>query len=368
MLHRLHLHSKASRTRERENPILMPQPKVSVSLITYNHAQFIEQAIEGVLMQQTNFPFELIIGEDDSKDGTREIVQRYAKAHPDTIRTHLHSRESNISYKGRPTGRHNFVNNLRSAQGEYIALLDGDDYWTDPTKLQRQVDFLDSHPGCSICFHRVTIVNEAGVDSAIPADLVTGKEVSTLSDYLYRRFFANTVSVMYRRGLFGDFPDWYFRCPVGDFPLYVLNGLYGDFGFIDRVMAAYRIHGGGIWSLGTSTQPAPTQQQSAGDQRKLRQMLGAVHLYEILAQALAPKFGSELREGIAFYGHEAAHILRCSKDWPALRDIMAKVWRMRPFPKEVSLISAVALTVQGYLPFTATLADRLRALLKSSTL
>jgi glycosyltransferase involved in cell wall biosynthesis len=337
----------------------MQQPKVSVSLITYNHARYIEQAIEGVLMQKTNFPFELIIGEDESTDGTRQIVQRYAAAHSDIIRPHLHSRASNIGYQGRPTGRHNFVNNLCSARGEYIALLDGDDYWTDSAKLQLQVDFLDSHPRCSTCFHRVTIVNETGEESAMPADLVTGKEISTVSDFLNRRFFANTVSVMFRRGLFGDFPEWYFRCPVGDFPLHVLNGLHGDFGFIDRVMAAYRIHGGGIWSLGNSNEPN-ADQKSAANQRKLRQMLGAVHLYEILAEALAPKFQSELREGIAFYSHEAAHILRRRKDWAALRDIMPKVWKSRPFPREVSLVSAAALTVQGYLPFTAALADRVR--------
>jgi glycosyltransferase involved in cell wall biosynthesis len=339
----------------------MQSPKVSVSLITYNHAPFIEQAIEGVLRQKTNFPIELVIGEDESSDGTREIVRRYADAHPELIRAHFHSRSSNISYQGRATGRHNFVNNLRSARGEYIALLDGDDYWIDPNKLQQQVDFLDSHPACSTCFHRVSVVDVAGKELRQSPVVGPDQSTYTVSDLLRRRFFTNAPSVMFRRGLFGDFPEWYFRVPVGDFALHVLNGMKGDFGFLNRVMSAYRVHGGGIWSLGT-TDETHVDHQSIMDQRRLRQMLGAVHLYEILNEELAPRFANEFRESIAFYAHEAAHILRRTKDWPALRNIMPKVWKSRPFPPEVPLVSALALTIQGYLPFTATVADRLRGM------
>lgn len=335
----------------------MNQPKVSVSLITYNHARYIEQAIESVLAQRTSFPFELVIGEDESSDGTREIVQRYAAAHPRLIRLHLHQRAANIAYQGRPTGRQNFVHNLGSARGEYIALLDGDDYFTDPEKLQRQADFLDTNPRCGTCFHQVKFVNEA--NETLPTKPTPpSKTISSLHDLLGRQFFANTASVMYRRGLFPDFPEWFFRCPVGDFPLHVLNGLRGDFGFIDREMAAYRIHSGGVWAAASADDSAHT----ALARRELRQRIGVVHLYEILTEQLGPEYARVLSEGIAFYRIEAAHHLRRLEDWPALRAMMRSVVRAGVLPRDVSLASVLALLVQGHIPLTAKIADGLRRL------
>lgn len=332
--------------------------KVSVSLITYNHERYIAQAIEGVLMQRTSFPFELVIGEDESSDRTREIVQRYAAAHPERIRLHLHSRADVIAYQGRATGRHNFVTNLRSVRGDYVALLDGDDYWTDPEKLQRQADFLDAHPGCSTCFHRAKRVNEN--DELLPPEPeLPGQSAYTLSDLLSRRFFANTATVMYRRGLFPDFPQWYFEAPVGDFPLHVLNGLRGDFGFIDREMAAYRIHAGGVWSASTSAESSDPKRTPAM-QRELRQLAGVVHLYEILGAQLGPAYAEEIRDGIAHYRIEAAHRLRRMEDWPALRATMRTVLAEGKVPSGTSLAAILALLVQGYVPLTARIADRLR--------
>lgn len=103
-------------------------PKVSVVIITYNHADFIADAIEGALMQETDFPYEIIIGEDESEDGTREICIDYAERYPERIRLFLRSREDVIYINGRPTGRFNSVESLKAARGEYIAACEGDDY------------------------------------------------------------------------------------------------------------------------------------------------------------------------------------------------------------------------------------------------
>jgi glycosyltransferase involved in cell wall biosynthesis len=117
---------------------------VSVKMITYNHAPYIAQAIEGVLEQQTNFPFELVIGEDCSTDGTREIVFEYQKKYPDVIR--VITSESNVGMK------RNGYRTTKVCRGEYIAFCEGDDYWHDPSKLQKQVDYLESHPGCGLVY------------------------------------------------------------------------------------------------------------------------------------------------------------------------------------------------------------------------
>ena len=115
-------------------------PLVSVCVPTYQHVRFIKSCLDGILMQETPFNFEILIGEDESTDGTRDICLEYAERFPGKIRLFLHKRENNIKVDGVPTGRFTFLYNLFSANGKYIALCDGDDYWKDPLKLQKQVE------------------------------------------------------------------------------------------------------------------------------------------------------------------------------------------------------------------------------------
>lgn len=125
---------------------------VSVSMPVYNHEKYISQAIEGVLMQQTNFKFELIIGEDCSNDGSRRIIQDYEKRYPDIIKAIYHP--VNIGVKN------NAISIYRRAKGKYWAICEGDDYWTDKHKLQKQVDFLENHAQYSAVYHNVICVDK----------------------------------------------------------------------------------------------------------------------------------------------------------------------------------------------------------------
>jgi glycosyltransferase involved in cell wall biosynthesis len=223
--------------------------KVSVAIITYNHAAFIRQAVEGALMQRTNFDFEILIGEDDSSDGTREIVKEYAAQHPGKIRLFLRDRKDVLHIGGRPTGRRNWVNTIKEASGDYVALLEGDDYWTSPDKLQKQADFLDAHPECSACFHPVQVIYDNGETSDLTYRKVA-KNFYTQADILAAGFHIPTCSYFYRNRLFGEFPDWYLTVPVGDLPLHVLVAEHGLLGWMDENMGVYRVHGGGISSGG----------------------------------------------------------------------------------------------------------------------
>ncbi len=137
--------------------ILFAKPTVSVCVQTYQHVNYIKDCLDGILMQKTSFRFEILLGDDESTDGTREICREYAEKYPEKIRFFLHSRENNIQVNGNPTGRFNFLYNLYSSNGKYIAICEGDDYWTDPLKLQKQVDFLEKFPGYSLCFTRFRI-------------------------------------------------------------------------------------------------------------------------------------------------------------------------------------------------------------------
>ncbi len=131
------------------------QPLLSVIVLTYQQVDYVKECLEGVLMQKTDFPIELIIGEDGSTDGTRELCVEYAKKYPDKIRLILQHRENNMRLDQVPTLRFNLIYAIFSSRGKYIALCGGDDYWTDPEKLQKQVNILESHPDIAMCTHEV---------------------------------------------------------------------------------------------------------------------------------------------------------------------------------------------------------------------
>ena len=141
-----------------DKPVNKMQPVVSVCITTYNHAGFIAECLDSVLMQETDFPFEIIVGEDESTDGTREICIQYAEKYPDKIRLFLRSEKDKIYINGNKSGRYNYLENLKAAKGKYIATCDGDDFWTDPLKLQKQVHFLEANPKCFMINHAMPLV------------------------------------------------------------------------------------------------------------------------------------------------------------------------------------------------------------------
>ena len=128
------------------------KPKVTIICITYNHEKFIAEALDSFLMQKTDFPFEVIVGEDCSSDRTTEIVRQYARNYPDIIKP--------VFQKNNVGPYQNTLSAYKQIQGEYVINNEGDDYFSDPLKLQKQVDFLDSHPEYSICFHPVKVIWE----------------------------------------------------------------------------------------------------------------------------------------------------------------------------------------------------------------
>lgn len=214
--------------------------KVSVAIMTYNHEKYIADAIEGALMQNVDFPYEIVIGEDCSLDRTRDLVRDYKIRYPDKIRLRL--QEKNVG------PRRNLAELLGACRGEYIAYIDGDDYWTSPKKLQSQADFLDSHPECSSCFHSVIRIFEDGSqDVAYPPGK---KEIYTLEDLWLNPTLLHFGATMFRRGIFGDLPSWFFNGEIyfGDWTIHVLNAEHGKIGYLDGVMGAYRKHSGGIYS------------------------------------------------------------------------------------------------------------------------
>jgi len=212
--------------------------KVSVSIITYNHEKFIGQALDSVLMQEANFEYEIVVGEDCSTDNTREILLGYRDKYPAKIRLLLPENNQGVI--------RNFVQTYKSCKGKYIATLDGDDYWTSPKKLQSQVEFLDRHPDFSMCYHPVRNFYD---DNSKPDFIIPkiSKSISTLEDLLICNFIPSS-GVMFRNNLFGSFPEWYYTLRMEDWPLHILNAQFGKIGYLDHVMGDYRNHSGNFWS------------------------------------------------------------------------------------------------------------------------
>lgn len=231
--------------------VLPDSPLVSVCIITYRHARYIRQCVESALAQVADFPYEILIGEDESDDGTREICQELAAAHPGRIRLVLNRRADVVYVDGRPRGTNNLVATVGVAQGEFVALCEGDDFWTDPSKLSRQVAYLRANPDCVGCFHEASLVD--GEDRELQAEFFKPQVAEAKEKYDRRDCIADllskyaTCSLMYRRTAFRDPPQWYLRRSC-DFFFDLVITAHGKLGFIDQRMAAYRRHGGGVWS------------------------------------------------------------------------------------------------------------------------
>jgi len=222
------------------------EPLVSVCIQTYQHAPYIRQALDSVLMQKTDFPYEILIGEDESTDGTREICMEYAEKHPDIIRLFLNSRENVIYINGQATGRWNFINNIINAKGSYIALLPGDDYWTDPLKLQKQIAYLKKEKDCVACFHCVKQEFLDVKKNRIACKLPSGTKYSLLDMVTVTGIVP--CSFLFRKSATPFFPEWFYHVPSGDKALFSIIAQKGNLGYINECMGVHRHHGKGIWT------------------------------------------------------------------------------------------------------------------------
>lgn len=213
--------------------------KLSICCITYNHALFIKDALEGFLAQHFDADWEIVVSDDGSVDETRAILQSYNDLYPGQFRLIVNERNLGMMP--------NFLQALQACQGEYIALCEGDDYWIDPEKLKRQVSFLDAHPEYVLSYHRVL---EKASNHQLSAETLNTELATKDVDLLYLARQGNcihTPSVVFRNVL-PDFPAFMQVSPAGDYPLYLLLMRHGKAHYFPETMAVYRKHGASAWS------------------------------------------------------------------------------------------------------------------------
>ena len=214
------------------------KPLLTIICISYNQEKYIRQTIEGFLMQKVNFAYEIIVHDDASTDGTKEIIQEFVKKHPNVFVPML-EKENQYS----KTGVLFLKGMYQKARGKYIAVCEGDDFWTDPNKLQTQVDFMEENPDYTVCFHQVNVVydNHDKKDQIYPD--VKNKAWYTTTELLKINYI-QTNSVLYRKQNYDNLitnvipTDWY---------VHLFHASFGKIKFIEKNMSVYRKHPGGIW-------------------------------------------------------------------------------------------------------------------------
>ena len=218
--------------------------KVVIVCLTYNQEQYIEDALRGFAGQRTDFDYCAVVVDDNSSDRTADIIRRYEAQYPDRIRgiylpENYYSQNKSKVPLLRPWHQHS----------DYLALCEGDDYWTDPDKLQKQVDWLDRHPACTMCCTDSEVRRHDGTvedwhhypaDCDIPVqDLILGSGL-----------WLQTPTLVFRSRLYDDFPDYCWRCHVADYPLQIWAALQGDVHYLHQKTSVYRLFTTGSWMSG----------------------------------------------------------------------------------------------------------------------
>lgn len=290
--------------------------KVSVVILTYNQKDFIGKAIESALVQETNFDFEILVGDDCSTDGTQEVISEYQRNYPDKVKAILHPK--NLGQNG----LFNTIETLKLAQGEYIAHMDGDDYWISTQKLQKQVDFMEEHPGFSACFHNALITYEDG-SSAHELNANDQKSVITVEDLVGEDeiWFMATSAVMFRNRLL-YYPEWFLKSTSGDIPRYVILAKQGLIGYVPEVMSVYRKNRGGA-----------SFKDHYRDARFLR---NRIQMYEGINKELDYQYDRILKRNIARYYRMMLDARQYQKNYFRRAGLAMKYLNLGKPSKEVS--------------------------------
>lgn len=224
---------------------------VTIASTTYNMEKYIGEALDSWLAQETTFPFDIVISDDGSTDGTCDVVRGYMEKHPNI-------RLISTGHIGKMP---NFIRSLKESKGKYIALCDGDDYWIDTKKLQKQFDFMEAHPDFSECFTNSYVLDVKTGDKKIAKTHIW--DVADTEGLLAHRDDDNvqmspghTSTFFYRNQYLQEYPEWMYGDVMTDFPLYMLMSKYGKAKFINEVTSVYRHHMNGASSKDWSAERA----------------------------------------------------------------------------------------------------------------
>ncbi len=221
------------------------QKKVSIVCCTYNQCQYIRDALDGFLMQKTDFEFEVLVHDDASTDGTADIIREYEQKYPNIIKPIY---QNDNQYSQGISIKKEFI--IPRVSGKYIALCEGDDFWTDPLKLQKQVDFLEAHPEYTLCATACVWRNMR--DNVDEDQFIISEDMDvSVEDIIVEkngRIFP-TVSVLVRKEIYTVIPNWMKVFTIGDTPLFIYAGINGRIRMLADITCVYRWYAKGSWTV-----------------------------------------------------------------------------------------------------------------------
>lgn len=292
----------------------MTEPLVSVCIITYNHENYIRKALDSVFVQKVNFQWEVIIADDCSTDNTRQIILEYKNKYPGLVK--LIFQETNTR------AVKNFMDLMAAPKGKYIAYLEGDDYWTDDLKLQKQFDFMESHSDFSLCYHKTSwkFMYPSAEWEKFPAESNMNDSAEyTIYDILKRGWFIRSSSMFFKSiKLPGNFEKLY----IGDYPLHILLADIGKVGFINQCMSSYRIHNQGM---------SETILLVEDITQRRKNNWGEIYLNKYLNKQTNYKYDSYFKKKIFDEIYSFNHFLFFKNKWGFIKNICYTLFNFNPF-------------------------------------
>lgn len=219
--------------------------KLSILLVTYNHDSYIKEAIESILIQKFDFPYEIIVADDCSTDKTINILESYAEKNPEIFK--FLSAENNLGITK------NYKRGFKACQGEYVAVLEGDDYWTSPSRIKKMVRFLDNNRGCVLAFNRFIVKEVKNKRFNIQPWPINEKfQLIYVTDLVRDNFIGNFSTCIYRKSAIDSLDDSLYEMKVYDWMFNIMIAQHGLIGYIPDVMSVYRLHPSGTWTQKSS--------------------------------------------------------------------------------------------------------------------
>lgn len=297
-------------------------PLVSIICLVYNHANYLRECFEGFIMQRVNFPIEILVHDDASTDGSAEIIKEYTNRYPQlfkpifqTINQYSKGVHVSATYQ------------YPRCRGKYIAVCEGDDYWTDPMKLQTQVSFMEQHKDVSMCFHNAYYYDQ------VRSKIIGEHRIYEMDKYVDNNIifrdggFIPTNSIMYRSELISKVNELSAACPVGDLPLQIAMAISGKVYYINKTMSCYRVN----------NSSSAMYKVNSNVERYIKHHKAFISWYNGLDKLTNYKFHSEIAEAIVF---SEARILIAEKNYKALSDKKYKVYAQSlPITQRIGLVA-----------------------------
>ena len=301
-------------------------PLVSVCCYTYNQENYIREAIESFLMQETDFPFEIVIHDDASTDSTRDIIRLYQKDYPLLIKVIF--QEENQFSKGKKI----FPLGVSEARGKYVAMCDGDDFWLDKNKITLQLSALQSHPKCGICFHPALefLASDPSI-RGISNNYSNEIKLFSVNDLIRGGGgFCPTASLMLKREVCNNLPDWFERVLTGDYYLQVLAAKHGGALYLPNVMSSYRhMAVGSVSNLS----------RNANAESILMRADNEIKCLELLDQTFAEECSQSIIYRMAEICREFSNSCLSIKSEKGFRLLMERSWSIKPYNNKIQTIS-----------------------------